>query len=523
MCKKNSKADEDERELLKRICDHVAPEHLIPTPSFLIRKNGIHIGIMNPTQTIWVHHSSFCLGRLMDKSGKWYRPGSPAPDGTFALFRSNAKYVELVSDIVASRTIWYYHSDELFVASTSQRMLIAYLGSYVPNTAVSPWMLSSGVLGPGQSWDQRVKSLPGDSRLTLNRLTWQMDLQVNRPVYASQPLSDEGHREQLKQVIDNNFASIHYDYSKWLVPLSGGRDSRTILMYLSQKGRLKTLTWGTKADFKHQDSDAAIAGKVARYYHSTHTFYKLKYPETVTSRRLLERFLNNGEGRVDRIEGYLDGFRLWKWLHLQGVQGVIRGDEAFGWKIVSDERQVLLKNGIRLLSEMSEVPFQLWGMETNTLPTELKRYQHESLALWRDRLYEQFRHPTILAALNDLKLAYVEISNPLLSRQLLQKIRTVPDEWRTTKRLFRSIMTPLGPDIPIARGYPNLESERFFNRAETKETIRNEIQNSTVLSAAAIKFLLDHFDQEIYVRLGFRVYILTRMRKILEKDAQLLR
>jgi len=58
---------------------------------------------------------------------------------------------------------------------------------------------------------------------------------------------------------------------------------------------------------------------------------------------------------------------------------------------------------------------------------------------WRDRLYQQYRVPFLLAALSDLKLGYVEIVNPLLSDSVIDLIRQLPDSLRTHKVLLRNI------------------------------------------------------------------------------------
>jgi len=106
----------------------------------------------------------------------WWIPGSPAPDGSYALFRAGPKQVELLTDVLASRTVWYVQTEDLFIASTSQQANRFFLGDYRPNVAAYPWMLSAGNLGPGYGWDLRLRPVPGDARLRLDRATWKISL-----------------------------------------------------------------------------------------------------------------------------------------------------------------------------------------------------------------------------------------------------------------------------------------------------------------------------------------------------------
>ena len=62
--------------------------------------------------------------------GRVVAPGSAPPDGSYALIRCSADEIELVADIAASRAVWYYHDDDVFLASSSQRALVALLGDF---------------------------------------------------------------------------------------------------------------------------------------------------------------------------------------------------------------------------------------------------------------------------------------------------------------------------------------------------------------------------------------------------------
>lgn len=75
-------------------------------------------------------------------------------DGSYALVRTNENTMELVSNTVASRTVWNIQTDELFVVATSQRTIVVFFPSFGCNRTVFSWMGSSGSLGWG-IWDFR--------------------------------------------------------------------------------------------------------------------------------------------------------------------------------------------------------------------------------------------------------------------------------------------------------------------------------------------------------------------------------
>ncbi|MEM7294759.1 MAG: hypothetical protein AAF420_15370, partial [Pseudomonadota bacterium] len=96
-------------------------------------------GVVNPTESLPIDNVSIACGGFFEEASKWNEVGSHTPDGSYALFRANSDVIELCSDTYASRPIWYFHSDELFLASTSQRALICLLGSFSHNEDAISW------------------------------------------------------------------------------------------------------------------------------------------------------------------------------------------------------------------------------------------------------------------------------------------------------------------------------------------------------------------------------------------------
>jgi hypothetical protein len=202
---------------------------------------------------------------------------------------------------------------------------------------------------------------------------------------------------------------------------------------------------------EQEGNDAQVARTLAKALAVPHRFFPIETP-TDALETVLERFLAAGEGRVARISGYVDGFRIWKTLFDEGCEGVIRGDEAFGSVPVSSQYAARWTASLTTLDDYFPAE-ELAGFELpeQPLPAALERHSNETLATWRDRLYLQFRVPTLLAGLTDLKTAYVEVGNPLLAGSVLTCVRALPDELRTGKLLWHELVGRQLPSLALAK------------------------------------------------------------------------
>jgi hypothetical protein len=452
LCKKDRKTDssfiQDIRTLFRRLC----PDNISPRQPLVIQEEGIAIGIFNPSPDLPVQNNSVCMGRLFPSRTDWWKPRAEIPDGTFALFRTDKDTVEVASDMLGTRTVWYVQTKDLFAASTSQRAIVFFLEEYRPNIDVYAWMLSSGTLGPGLSWDSRIKCLKGNSRLVLDRSSWKLALYEKKVLFNPVDATAKEHENRVKDALQDVFDSIDIDLRRWILTLSGGIDSRAILLFLKDRKNVKCITWGLRSSLKDSKSDAYIARSVAEHFGLAHEFL-----ETDTSDEpfvsILGRFLTAGEGRIDNIAGYMDGFRIWKHLFESGNDGILRGDVAFGNRPVSMPRDVYKNVGLDILSDFDNLaPVRDVINATNQRrPSWLEKSDSENLEKWRDRLNAEFETPVVFAALNDLKLSYVETISPFLSRRIADQVRQLPDSLRTDKFLFKKIVKSLNPGIPFAQ------------------------------------------------------------------------
>ncbi|HZF27921.1 MAG TPA: asparagine synthase-related protein [Gammaproteobacteria bacterium] len=439
---------------------NLAPDNIVPHAPAFVRASGVEAAIFNPNGATRLEGTSVCIGALLEEAPLWHAPGARLPDGTYALLRADANRVELAADAAASRTIWYVLTDEELIASTSQRAIVTLLGSFEMNREALPWLLSSGTLGPAAGWDARLEQVRPGERVTLDRGRWRLSRSGQPPEFRAAADRDEAaHRARLAEIVEAVCKRLTFDSTKWTLPLSGGVDSRALLFHLHKRRGLETITWGMTGTREQDGNDAQIARTLADVFGIGNRFF----PTDLSSEpreRLIQRFLTAGEGRVARISGYLDGFLVWKTLFDEGADGIIRGDEAFGSVLVRNARGVRHTASLTLLSDFFS-PHELaaFDLPEQHVPLELERKREESLSTWRDRLYQQFRVPAVLAGLTDLKAAYVEVANPLLARAVLDCVRELPDGLRTEKRLWRDLVRSWLPDVPFASriAVPSLE------------------------------------------------------------------
>jgi hypothetical protein len=456
---------------------NLAPDNIVPHMPAFAHKAGVEAAIFNPNGATRLVGTSVCIGALLEEAPHWHAPGAPLPNGTYALLRADARRVELGADASASRTIWYVLTDDELIASTSQRAIITLLGNFQMNREALPWMLSSGTLGPAAGWDARLEQVRPGERVTLDRDRWRLVRSGQPPPFrANESRNTAGHRARLAQIVETSCHRLSSDPARWTLPLSGGVDSRALLFHLHGRRDLETITWGMSGTRDEDGNDAQIARTLADVFGVCNRFF----PTDLSSEpreRLIQRFLTAGEGRVARISGYLDGFRLWKTLFEEGTDGIIRGDEAFGSIIVRNPTAVRFTSSLTPLSDFF-TPGELATFELpeQRIPPELERGRDETLATWRDRLYQEFRIPSMLAGLTDLKAAYVEVANPLLARPVLDCVRELPDGLRTEKRLWREIVQAQLPDVPFANRVAVLSLEDFVTDREVLSLMLDEMQ-----------------------------------------------
>jgi len=212
-----------------------------------------------------------------------------------------------------------------------------------------------------------------------------------------------------------------------------------------------------------------------------HKFYSTDL-EDGSLNAVLDRFLSTGEGRVDHLGAYLDGFKIWKTLFEEGNDAILRGDVCWphGGTSPVDSFDVRQNASIWLLRlcDYSNLPTcEDLELPDQEFPEELIPKSKETLATYRDRLYQAFRMPIVLSALNELKTDYVEVINPFCSSRFIDLVRHQPDAVRTDKTILRQYVHDMGPKVPIARHASTQSFESLWERTDLKEVIASELRS----------------------------------------------
>ncbi|MER8762905.1 hypothetical protein [Mesorhizobium sp. M0968] len=392
---------------------------------------------------------AFCFGILLRDQKEWAKVGSNTPEGAYALVRYDDETIELVTDMVASRAIWYAVTDDKFIVSTSQFAVIRSLPDLQFDQTTLAWYLAAGTLGPYRSWDARVQMLKPDSVLRFDRHAWRHTVQTGNVEFCEARSSEAATTKDLEGTIDASFSQVRLDEKSWHISLSGGYDSRLNLLKIGPT-KLQCFSHGRRDALSDPVGDAAVAKSIAIAVGAKFEFLPFDLSDYSPS-VLLTSLLHASDGRVSNFTGVLDNLDSFRKLSAEGVRGIVRGDECFGWLETTTEEDVRRGVGLALLSDFY-APAQIaeWGLTCPELPVEWQRRPAESRENWRDRLYQGYRLPLVLAPLSDIVLNFMEVANPLLTHPIIRMVRRLPPNLRTAKKSIKHISLKLKPRIPYA-------------------------------------------------------------------------
>lgn len=545
--------DEDDETKIRVITSRITPDNIEPKSPTIVKKDGLLTAVINPISDIVEKNGNICLGKIVGDGAKWFEVNGETPDGLYTLARSDNKFLEIVSDLAGSRTVWYFKDDRTFVAATTQRALVILLQSFNVNTKVYPWMLSSGILGVEQSWDARLKVLRPNSKLILDRNEWKLSLVSELYGETQTDVSPGDCEEKLRSSIEQTFDQLDLKEGSWVLPLSGGYDSRALLLFLLRKQKIKTITWGTQDSLRGKNNDAVIARQVAEYYGVENNFYETGLAAE-SIEKIFQRFICAGEGRVDHVGAYLDGFKIWKSLYEDGYDGVIRGDHLIGRWTTGSEIDAKKANGFYLLGDFENMrDAEEYGLEKQEVPQQLIKDKQETWTDYREKLYLNYRIPYVLSPLNDLKNSYVEVLSPLLSRNLASLSLSLSDECRINKTVYKKIIEEMvTAPIPFTKRPSILQSGNIYSNTDVVAFLREQMSSREISAVLPDELIADisrnmslqentrengrgmklinkvrnKIDKRYkdrlavnYVRLAFRAYIIGRMTQTMREDS----
>jgi len=422
------------------------------------RKDTVHLLIIKEASNVKVNGKLDFRINLPSSKG----------DSHYLRVQHEVDCIEVKGDKVGSRAIWYYADTEKLIVSSSQKAIVAVIGSFQPDESAWTWMLANGSLGPELSWDKRIKALPADAKLLFDTQVWKPQVILPNWKFVYEKKS----KLELKEELGNLLEEVKYDFdlgeTKTLLTLSGGYDSRAALYLLKQNKNIDTATWGIPAAFKTPLTDATVARAVSKAWDTRHFEYDVQLKNNFEQN--LEIFLAYGEGRNDHINTFMDGLEMWQRIAEDGYKWVVRADEAFGWLPVKTELDVRTSVAMADFSDFRNVPKAvIESLPKQAVPDYLKRGINEPLEDYRDRLYQQYRLPFVIGPLQDPPLSFVEYLNPLLHPKLIDFARALPPELRTKKKLYAEWVDSLLPQIPYAE-VPSIPEA--YNIASSSENFK---------------------------------------------------
>ncbi len=463
-------------QIIEQLGHRLSGGAVLPRRHNLVRDQGwAVVACLSASPATLEHGTSFCSGALRHPQSDWWRTGSAAPDGSYALVRANQDMIECLSDFTGSRSIWVFADADRFVASTSERAVIALLGSFQPNSALVPWLLSAGNPGAEHAWDRRIRMLPPNRRLVLERSRWRLSETPAVEAAARgerQPQDDVPILDELRQILRDMQTSS----PPWALALSGGCDSRAILGMLPESN-WTTIAWGRAASRLEPGSDLYVAERLARLSGTHHHLLPLDLAADVEG--MLEQFVAHSEGRSDHLSGYIDGFRVWRHIVELGIDGVIRGDELFGSQRAVTEALSRANMGLATFADYATTrdTRALSRLFQQSPEPALQRRHNESLPAWRNRLRAEHEQPMVLATLNQVRSRYVEMANPLLFGRLVRAAQSWADDRTINKRYFTALVRDLMPNMPFAARPSIMSRDQLYADSRFRQLLLDHVDS----------------------------------------------
>lgn len=375
------------------------------------------------------------------------------PQAGFASIRAHDDGVEAMTDHCGSKTIWHARLDcGGVVISTCMEMIVALLRDFQVDEKALGWFLSAGTSGPRRSWDRRIKPVAPNGRLVASLDGAAVALQ--EAGLPSQPMSsDHVDAASLSSELDKAMSPELLGGKPWLLALSGGHDSRAILHGTRHLDDVVCVTWVDEYLTEAPHSDIVVARQLATAAGRPHLEKIIRRPRTAAEMdSAMRRFVRYSDGRVDNYLAYVDGMRIWDELAQQPATGLLRGDELFGSAYAINPSQILQNMRLMSFFDYARGPVQrsLARRHDHETPAEFIRKPGENAARWRWRLRASYEISTIYAALNSIRSRFVEVTCPLLSRNLVALAGSMSVRQLSDKSLFNEVVGRMYPGIPFA-------------------------------------------------------------------------
>lgn len=399
-------------------------------------------------------------------------------DGEASLGRLDGSYVICLQDGRSGATILatdYLGSRPLYFAACSggiafgpELSLFAGCidGGIRINRDAAVTFLSHGHLLADQTWLDGVHAIPPGTVLRVEsdgRTSSKSFFELGPTGSTGPDEGDEAYRRALAEHLRTAVARRFRGGQGLVLPLSGGIDSRGILGCLLELGAndLRTVTWGTED--QTVDSDAWVAGRLARRFGTEHTFL----------RRESSNLRGNVREMTRRIDATTDDpamhpFELQTMRRIRDQLGgvrLMRGDECFGYGGAAfSDQEAFARVGLFQLSAAGDVQKLLHDDQLEAAIESSREVLSRIAAGCRpsdftdrkDTYYATQRLRHYLNRSSYYKLTVMNLQNPWLDRQLLEFIWSVPTRYRVDKQLFTRTLDEMYPDLmaePVASAH----------------------------------------------------------------------
>jgi hypothetical protein len=475
--------------------DRITPKNITPNKELVVETDLSFSAILNPTKAVKCENNNLMIGLDFEKDKNCWKDFGSIPEGNYIIKRENKKFIEFATDYQATKSLWFYFDDKLFICSSSQRFIIYLLGDFNINEQAVYWMLSSGTLGLYNSWDKRIQSLPAATILKLNKLNWNIYVNTQTILFESNNKPLSVNLEIMDSILNETFNYIKPDGIKLLLSMTGGFDSRTNFLYLKKKNIMPDITTiGVRETVFYKYSDLYCAKQFAEKYglkwlpyYTEWDFDKLDH--------FFDQFIGLGEGRLDLLERCFSGNEWMVDVFDQGYDIIVNGMEGFsGGRPFSSERINLQSRKLFMLKDYRNFS-DMNMVEKQKLHEDLeKKSEDKTWPQYYHRLKQLFFNPYADSALNEILNCYVDTINPLLTKSMVRFIRKLPDSQRIEKAIAKKLVLRMDDSkIPFSNQlsvYPtkdlvSLNSfsdyfEKFikYNNCFFPDSFINKIQNS---------------------------------------------
>ncbi|MHB8893949.1 MAG: asparagine synthase-related protein [Candidatus Geothermincolia bacterium] len=388
--------------------------------------------------------------------------------------------VKITNDLVGSRPVfWCLHDGFLYIAPELKAFLaVPSLQRRIDEEAVVGF-LCGGRMANNRTYFQGIEKLDYASTLTLAQGTveikpywrhaWHIPEKSDRDLrsYAS----------ELGELLVRAAKKRLGRGKKTAVLLTGGIDSRLVFgSYLRALGAgpAFSVTYGVTRDIPMSD---AYYARILSAENNTKNDFLERDPKA-----LLDNFhqvVYLSDGSFDEPGNYAEGLGVYQRIRGElGIDSVMRGDEALGGSLpsVATDDDLLWRVDYQTISNMplyqrmisKDKRERLLGLSNDLAREMLSAHQYRTIEDRADSIYFTDRLVARFGPLTYLKQIEIEVLSPLLDRDVLQFITTIPGKYRRDRGVFRATLKEL---------YPSLARHGFSvtgNDVDWSETFRSD-------------------------------------------------